>query len=133
MHSTSVRPSRQAVVGVVQYQTSSQYSVSAAWKMSQCSGTAVSEHDSALLGASPNHSATAALAHGEVIQSIHSSMQFGLAACVDTIHVSDQPVAPSTALTASMLAPCDWATLTITCHVVPASTVPPTSASICTA
>ena len=59
----------------------------------------------ALLGASPNHSATCALAHGEAIQSIHSFMQLGLAACDDSIQVSDQPVAPSTGLTASILAP----------------------------
>src|SRR5688572_3630400 len=95
----------QSVVGVVQYQTSVQYSVSAAWKMSQWSGTAVSAHDSLLLGASPNHSATCAFAHGDVIQSIHNSMQFGFLAWVDTIHVSDQPVAPSTGLTASIVAP----------------------------
>ena len=64
-----------------------------------------------------------------MIQSIHSFMQLGLAALVEIIHVSDHPVAPSTGLTASIVAPLAWARLTITCHVVPASTVPPSSAA----
>ena len=115
-------------VAVVQYHTSSQYSVSSAWKIEQWSGLAVRAHDSRLDGASPNHSATWALAHGDVIQSIHSNMQFGFDACSDTIQVSDQPVA-STGLIASIGAPLDWARLTMTCQVVPASTVSPSSAA----
>ena len=74
----------------------------------------------ALDGASPNHSATWALASGEMIQSIHMYMQFGWAARDEIIHVSDHPVAPSTGLTASIVAPLAWARLTMTCHVVPA-------------
>ena len=72
------------------------------------------------------------LAHGEAIQSIHSFMQLGLAALDDSIHVSDQPVAPSTGFTASILAPLACAKFTMTCQVVPASTSPFSSELCCT-
>src|SRR4051794_38061044 len=63
--------------------------------MSQWFLTAVSAHDFLFAGASPNHSATAALAFGEMLWSIHLYMQFGFLAFEEITHWSDQPVAPS--------------------------------------
>ena len=42
----------------------------------------------------------------------------------DTIHVSDQPVEPSSGRKASTFAPSDCARLAITCHVVPMTESP---------
>src|SRR5687768_12044957 len=64
---TSVRPSRHLAVGVVQYQTSFQYSVSSAWKMSQWSGFTASAHDFELPGASPKYSAIWMLTGADVM------------------------------------------------------------------
>src|SRR5215208_83246 len=92
--------------------------------MSQCSFTAVSPHAFWLEGASPNHSATAALAFGEMMWSIHMYMQFGFLAFDAIIHVSDQPVAPSfgsVVLTGTLSASSRFA---ITCHVVPITESP---------
>ena len=61
----------------------------------QWSLSAVSAHDFAFDGASPNHSATSALTFGEMIRFIHMYMQLGCLAFAAIIHVSDQPVAPS--------------------------------------
>src|SRR5262245_8806605 len=52
-------------------------------------------HDLLCAGASPKYWATSALASGEVMKFIHLYMQFGCAAFLAIIHVSDQPVAPS--------------------------------------
>src|SRR6478736_1196788 len=69
VHCTSVRPSRQVVVGVFQYQTSLKYVSSAAWKSLQkpaCSFSA-STHACGLTGASPKYTVTAAFAAGEMM------------------------------------------------------------------
>src|ERR1044071_8807743 len=87
--------------------------------MSQWSLTAVSSHALAFEGASPNHSATAALAFGEMMWSIHMYMQLGCFALDEIIQVSDQPVAPSfgsVVLTGTLSASSRFA---ITCQVVP--------------
>src|ERR671921_2312851 len=87
--------------------------------MSQWFFTAVSAHDFWLAGASPNHSATAALAFGEMMWFIHMYMQFGFLALEAIIHVSDQPVAPSlgsVVLIGTLSASSRFA---MTCHVVP--------------
>src|SRR3954471_22761469 len=92
--------------------------------MSQCLGSAVSAHDFWLDGASPNHSATAALAFGEMMWSIHMYMQFGCFAFEEIIHVSDQPVAPSfgsAVLIGTLSASSRFA---ITCQVVPIVELP---------
>src|SRR5215218_11450036 len=92
--------------------------------MSQWFFTAVSAHDFLFAGASPNHSATAALAFGEMMWSIHMYMQFGFLAFEEIIHVSDQPVAPSfgsTVLIGTLSASSRFA---ITCHVVPITESP---------
>src|SRR3954469_14233712 len=87
--------------------------------MSQWSLAAVSAHAFLLDGASPNHSATAALAFGEMMWSIHLYMQFGFLAFEEIIHVSDQPVAPSfgrVVLIGTLSASSRFA---MTCQVVP--------------
>src|SRR5215210_632662 len=92
--------------------------------MSQWSFTAVSAHDFWFAGASPNHSATAALAFGEMMWSIHMYMQFGFCAFEEIIQVSDQPVAPSlgrTVLIGTLSASSRFA---MTCHVVPSTESP---------
>src|SRR5215213_2222783 len=92
--------------------------------MSQWSLTAVSAHDSLFAGASPNHSATAALAFGEMMWFIHMYMQFGFLAFEEIIQVSDQPVAPSfgsVVLIGTLSASSRFA---ITCHVVPMTESP---------
>ena len=75
-------------------------------------------------GASPNHSATAALAFGEMMWFIHMYMQFGFLAFEAIIHVSDQPVAPSfgsVVLIGTLSASSRFA---ITCQVVPMTESP---------
>src|SRR6266550_1190046 len=97
--------------------------------MSQVLGSAVSAHDFAFAGASPNHSATSAFTFGETIQSIQRYMQFGCLALDEIIHVSDQPVAPSfgrMALTGTLSAS---SRLVITCQVVPITLFPPAKAA----
>src|SRR5215217_8869418 len=92
--------------------------------MSQWSLTAVSAHAFRLEGASPNHSATAALALGETMWSIHMYMQFGFLALEEIIQVSDHPVAPSfgsVVLTGTLSAS---SRLAITCQVVPTCELP---------
>src|SRR4051794_23161155 len=92
--------------------------------MSQWSLAAVSAHDFLLEGASPNHSATAALAFGEMMWFIHMYMQFGCLALEEIIQVSDHPVAPSLGrivLTGTLSAPSRFA---ITCQVVPSTESP---------
>src|SRR5215213_9134009 len=92
--------------------------------MSQWSLTAVSPQAFAFDGASPNHSATAALALGEMMWSIHMYMQFGCSAFEEIIQVSDQPVAPSlgsVVLIGTLSASSRFA---ITCHVVPITELP---------
>src|SRR3954467_1573813 len=87
--------------------------------MSQWSFTAVSAHAFWLDGASPNHSATAAFAFGEMMWSIHMYMQFGFFALEEIIQVSDHPVAPSfgsAVLIGTLSASSRFA---MTCHVVP--------------
>ncbi len=61
----------------------------------QWSLSAVSAQDFLFEGASPNHSATAAFAFGEMMWFIHLYMQFGCFAFDEIIQVSDHPVAPS--------------------------------------
>src|SRR5215210_5536379 len=92
--------------------------------MSQWFFAAVSAHDFLFEGASPNHSATAALAFGEMMWSIHMYMQFGLAAFDEIIHVSDQPVAPSFGSVVLIGTSSASSRLAITCHVVPISESP---------
>src|SRR4051795_10003720 len=92
--------------------------------MSQWFFTAVSAHAFWLDGASPNHSATSALAFGEMMWFIHMYMQFGCLALEEIIQVSDHPVAPSLGrivLTGPLSAPSRFA---ITCHVVPSTESP---------
>src|SRR5512141_1326531 len=98
----SPRPSRQFLVGVVQYEIELAYAASSAWNCSQKPLVATSP---ALVcaGASPNHSATWSLTLGEMIQSIHLYTQFGWAALLEIIQVSDQPVAPSVGTSESTL------------------------------
>src|SRR3954466_4024397 len=87
--------------------------------MSQWSFAAVSSHALAFDGASPNHSATAALAFGEMMWSIHMYMQFGFLAFEEIIHVSDQPVAPSLGSVVLIGTLSASSRLAMTCHVVP--------------
>src|ERR1044072_9785055 len=97
--------------------------------MSQWSLTAVSAHAFRFEGASPNHSATAALALGEMMWSIHMYMQFGFLALEEIIQVSDHPVAPSlgsTVLIGTLSASSRFA---ITCQVVPTTESPPLTAA----
>src|SRR3954451_13699975 len=89
------RPSKQCVVGVVQYAILSEKALSAAWNAVQWFLSAVKLQAFDCAGASPNHSATWAFTFGDVIQFIHWYMQFGCLACAAIIQVSDQPVAPS--------------------------------------
>src|SRR5919107_5597093 len=92
--------------------------------MSQWFFTAVSAHDFWLAGASPNHSATAAFAFGEMMWFIHMYMQFGFLALEEIIQVSDQPVAPSlgsTVLIGTLSASSRFA---MTCQVVPTHELP---------
>src|ERR671925_680067 len=92
--------------------------------MSQWFFTAVSAHAFEFEGASPNHSATAALAFGEMMWSIHMYMQFGLAALEEIIQVSDHPVAPSfgsVTLIGTLSASSRFA---MTCQVVPITESP---------
>src|SRR3954452_21469114 len=86
--------------------------------------TAVSAQAFLLDGASPNHSATAALAFGDTMWSIHMYMQFGCLALEEIIQVSDQPVAPSfgsVVLIGTLSASSRFA---ITCQVVPIVELP---------
>src|ERR687897_3260348 len=92
--------------------------------MSQCAASAVSLHDFSFAGASPNHSATAALASGLMMWFIHSYMQFGCSASELIIHVSDHPVAPSSGRTAFSGWPSAFSRFVITCHVVPTEESP---------
>src|SRR3954453_5128872 len=92
--------------------------------MSQWFFTAVSAHDFLLAGASPNHSATAALAFGEMMWSIHMYMQFGCLALVETIQVSDHPVAPPFGRTTSTGTLSASSRFAITCQVVPSTESP---------
>src|SRR5829696_4284652 len=97
--------------------------------MSQWFFTAVSAHDFLFDGASPNHSATAALAFGEMMWSIHMYMQFGCSALDEIIQVSDQPVAPSlgsAVLIGTLSASSRFA---MTCQVVPSTELPPANAA----
>ena len=55
---------------------------------------------------------------------IHMYMQFGCSASELTIHVSDQPVEPSSGRTASTFAPSACRSWLITCQVVPTSLSP---------
>src|SRR3954452_4674249 len=98
--------------------------------MSQWSFAAVSSHALAFDGASPNHSATAALAFGEMMWSIHMYMQFGFLALDEIIQVSDQPVAPSLGSVVLIFTLSAWSRLAITCHVVPTSESPLENAAI---
>src|SRR5262245_40279021 len=92
--------------------------------MSQWSLLAVSAHAFLLDGASPNHSATAALAFGEMMWFIHMYMQFGFLAFEEIIHVSDQPVAPSFGSTVFIGTLSASSRFAITCHVVPSTESP---------
>src|ERR1044071_5874419 len=92
--------------------------------MAQWSFTAVSAQALRLDGASPNHSATAAFALGEMMWSIHMYMQFGCLALEEIIQVSDHPVAPSfgrIVLIGTLSASSRFA---ITCQVVPRTESP---------
>src|SRR5919109_5603230 len=92
--------------------------------MSQWLFTAVSAHAFEFEGASPNHSATAVLAFGEMMWFIHMYMQFGCLAFEEIIQVSDHPVAPSfgsVTFTGTLSASSRFA---ITCHVVPSCESP---------
>src|SRR3954462_1118858 len=113
------RSSPHCLRGVVQNETLSKYAWSSAWKILQWLGSAVSAHALAFDGASPNHSATCALACGELIQSIHMYMQFGCLALEEIIHVSDQPVAPSLGSVVWIGTLSASSRLAMTCHVVP--------------
>src|ERR1044072_3402150 len=92
--------------------------------MSQWFLAAVSAHAFLLDGASPNHSATAALAFGEMMWSIHMYMQFGCLALEEIIQVSDHPVAPSFGSTTSIGTLSASSRFAITCHVVPSTESP---------
>src|SRR3954468_7005447 len=92
--------------------------------MSQWSSLSVSAHDFLFAGASPNHSATAALAFGEMMWSIHMYMQFGFLAFEEIIHVSDQPVAPSFGSAVLIGTSSASSRFAITCHVVPMTESP---------
>src|SRR3954453_6366368 len=97
--------------------------------MSQWSLTAVSAHDFLFAGASPNHSATAALALGEMMWFIHMYMQFGCLAFAEIIQGSDQPGAPSwggSVLSGGLSA---WSRFAMTCPVVPITESPPVKAA----
>src|SRR5688500_3109971 len=130
---TSVRPSRHLAVGVVQYQTSFQYSVSSAWKMSQCCGFDARAHDLELPGASPKYSAIWMLTGADVMwfTNLYAQLMFLVFELI--IQVSDQPVAPSTGLTTSTgvggSEPCR--TLAMTCQVVPITVFPFWNELIC--
>jgi hypothetical protein len=90
----------------------------------QWSLLAVSAHAFAFDGASPNHSATAALVFGDTMWSIHMYMQFGFFALEEIIQVSDHPVAPSfgsVVLIGTLSASSRFA---ITCQVVPIVELP---------
>src|SRR5215210_4560748 len=87
--------------------------------MSQWSLAAVSAHDFWLDGASPNHSATAAFAFGEMMWSIHMYMQFGCLALAAIIQVSDHPVAPSFGSAVLIGTSSASSRFAITCQVVP--------------
>src|SRR3954447_10527463 len=97
--------------------------------MSQWSLFAVSAHDFLFAGASPNHSATAALALGEMMWFIHMYMQFGCLAFAEIIHVSDQPVAPSLGSSVLIGTLSPSSRLAMTCHVVPITESPPVNAA----
>src|SRR6187549_3097347 len=97
--------------------------------MSQWSFAAVSAHAFWFDGASPNHSATAALALGEMMWSIHMYMQFGCFAFAASIHVSDQPVAPSLGSVVLIFTLSASSRLAITCQVVPMTELPPANAA----
>ena len=56
--------------------------------------------------------------------SIHMYMQFGCSASELIIHVSDQPVAPSSGRTTSSFSPSAFRRLAITCQVVPTDESP---------
>src|ERR687898_12544 len=92
--------------------------------MSQCSASAVSLHDFSFAGASPNHSATSALAFGLMMWFIHMYMQFGCSASELIIHVSDHPVAPSSGRTFFSGSPSALSRFVITCQVVPTDESP---------
>jgi uncharacterized membrane protein len=131
LHVTSVRPSRHSAVGVVQYQTSSQYSVSSAWKMSQWSGLDASSQDLLLPGASPKYSAIWMLIGADVMWFTNRYEQLMLAVLELIIQVSDQPVAPSIGLVTSTGTSAPWRTLAMTCQVVPMTVLPFVNESIC--
>jgi hypothetical protein len=103
---------------------------SSAWKILQWSFTAVSSHAFAFEGASPNHSATAALAFGEMMWSIHMYMQFGCLAFEEIIQVSDQPVAPSLGSVVSTFTLSACSRFALTCHAVPSTESPLVKAEI---
>ena len=86
--------------------------------------SAVSSHAFAFDGASPNHSATAAFAVGEMMWSIHLYMQFGWAASAAIIQVSDQPVEPSLGSVVVIGTLSAVARLAMTCQVVPTTESP---------
>src|SRR4051794_22104925 len=92
--------------------------------MSQWFFTAVSAHAFWLDGASPNHSATAALAFGEMMWFIHMYMQFGCLALAAIIQVSDHPVAPSLASAVLIGTLSASSRFAITCQVVPTTESP---------
>src|SRR3954447_2172120 len=116
---TFPRSSPHCLRGVVQNETLSKYAWSSAWKIAQWSLFSVSAHAFALDGASPNHSATWALAFGEMIQSIHMYMQLGCLALEEIIQVSDQPVAPSLGSVVLIGTLSPSSRFAITCQVVP--------------
>jgi hypothetical protein len=92
--------------------------------------SAVRAHDFEFDGASPNHSATAAFAFGEMMWFIHMYMQLGCSAFEEIIQVSDHPVAPSSGRIASTGTLSAASKLTITCHVVPRTLFLPLKAEI---
>ena len=67
---------------------------------------------------------------GLAIQSSHAYAQFGLFASDAIIQVSDQPVAPSSGSTTSVVASLPARTFWMTCHVVPTTESPVSNAWI---
>ena len=103
-------------LGVVQYQMFSAYEASPAWYASQ---SARNSQAASFDGASPKYAVAAAFDSGLAIQSSHAYAQFGLFASDAIIHVSDQPVAPSSGSTTAVGALSLSSTFWMTCHVVP--------------
>src|SRR6478609_842299 len=106
------RLSPQLLIGVVQKATRLKYGTSASWKIWQWFFTAVYWHALRFAGASPNHSATCALAFAATIQ------------------VSDQPVDPSDGRTVLTLCLSAARRLAMICHVVPTFELPLAKAAI---